>query len=252
VGQGHFRSVAILSLLRKTTRPLSLSAIAAELHIATSSAHAILSDLLELDAVTIDSDRRYSLGPRMFYIGSAFVSSSPVHRVAWPDVVELAHELGLSAAMATIWDNHHLILAVHDGPGRREARLIPGARIPLAGGSYGKVYYALPNAQLPDEELPKFGPNAVTDPKEFAQAIEVAKNQGYATDDEEFAAGVAAIACGVTSRDGYEGLIALWGVPADVRERVGFETAGRRLSDIADRASVMLGDTSRQRVLGVA
>lgn len=246
MGNAHSRAFALLGLLRKSPRPLGLTAIAHELNIATSSAHAILTELREVEAVTIDSDKRYSLGPRVFYLGSAYVTSSAIYRTVWPELVSLAVDLGTSAAMAVPWDQHHLIVAVHHmGPG---AALKPGSRIPLNGGSYGKAYYAWSDAELPSE-LPAYTRYSISDPGKFAEAVKTARHQGYATDDEEFAPGVSAVASGVTSGTGYEGLLALWTAPAQhLKESIGFEKAGIRLAGVADRASTVLGDSGRDRV----
>jgi DNA-binding IclR family transcriptional regulator len=248
VGQAHHRSFGILNLLRLSPKPLTLSAIAEEMQIATSSTHAIIADLVAIGVVTVDRDRRYSLGPKLFHLGSAYVSSSPIYRAAWGDVIQLAVELGVSCSVATLWEGHHLVIAVNHGPDARRVWLAPGARIPLTAGSYGKAYFAWSDAEVPNETLRAFGPNAITDPKAYAAEVEVTKERGYATDDEEFAPGIGAVAAAVTSINGYEGLVALWAQAIDLRDRVGFDTAGRRLTEVASRVSSSLGDGSRERM----
>jgi IclR family acetate operon transcriptional repressor len=245
MGSAHVRAFGILGLLRRSTRPVGLSAIAKEQQLATSSVHAILSDLLAVDAITIDSDKRYWLGPNLFYLGSAFAANSAIYRGAWNELIDLAQELQVSAAIAVPWERHHLVVAVHRNSGRGPA-LTPGTRVPLDGGSYGKVYYAMSDDPVPTE------PNAqstVVDFDRFAADIATARERGYATDDEEFAPGVSALAAAITSERGYEGLVALWASPADrLRVDIGFEKGGAMLRELADRVSLILGDLSREHV----
>jgi DNA-binding IclR family transcriptional regulator len=250
MGAAHSRAFGVLGLLRRSTRPLGLSAIASELHVATSSAHAILTSLLELDVVTIDADKRYQLGPRLFYTGSAYATNSAIYRASWSDLVDLAQEFRVSAALVVPWEHHHLVIAVHLSSGRGPS-LAPGTRFPLDGGSYGKVYYALSGEELPvpdsdpDPARPK---SSIVDYARFAEEVAEARRSGYAIDDQEFAPGVAAVASGVTSSGGYEGLLALWNAPASrISQEIGFGVVGKALSERADRASLVLGDLSREQ-----
>jgi DNA-binding IclR family transcriptional regulator len=245
MGSAHVRAFGILGLLRRSTRPLGLSAIAKDQQLATSSAHAILSELLAVGAVTIDSGKRYWLGPSVFYLGSAFATSSAIYRGAWNELVDLAQELHVSAAIAVPWDQHHLVIAVHRSSGRGPA-LSPGTRVPLDGGSYGKIYYATSGEPVPSKPSAK---STVGDFERFLADIEAARENGYASDDEEFAPGVAALASAITSERGYEGLVALWASPpGKLRTDVGFEVGGMKLSELADRVSLVLGDLRREHV----
>jgi DNA-binding IclR family transcriptional regulator len=244
MGSAHSRAFNILRLLRRSTRPLGLSAIAKEQQLATSSAHAILSELLEVGAVTIDDDKRYWLGPNVFYLGSAFATNSAIYRGAWNELIDLAQELQVSAAIAIPWDRHHLVIAVHRNSGRGPA-LTPGTRVPLDGGSYGKIYYAMSGEPLPAKTAAQ---STVQDFESFSADVVAARETGYAVDNEEFAVGVAALASAITSERGYEGLVALWSSPADkLRSDIGFEKGGLALSELADRVSLVLGDLDRER-----
>lgn len=243
MGSAHARAFGILGLLRRSARSLGLSAIASDQHIATSSAHAILSNLLQLDVITIDDDKRYRLGPRLFYLGSAFATNSAIYRAAWNDLVDLAQDAKVSAAIAVPWESHHLIIAVHLNSGRGRG-LMPGTRFPLEVGSYGKAYYAWSGEPTPTdpEALARVG---ITDPGRFAAEVELARQKGCAVDDEEFAPDVAAVASAVTSARGYEGLIVLWSSPATSLRNAGIEASGTQLSHLADRISLVLGDLER-------
>jgi DNA-binding IclR family transcriptional regulator len=213
---------------------LTLSGISRELHIPTSTAFAILRTLAHSDAVVV-SAKRYTIGPAAFYVGSAYVSNSPLYRAVWTDLVRLADELHLSANLTVAWEQHHLVLAVHSGLGI--PGLPPGSRLPLNAGAYGKAYGAWiatrgsADAKARQASVPK-----------GADHVQI-QRLGYATDNGELLAGSAGVAAGITDRFGYAGTVGLWSRPAsDLVERVTFPRAGERLARLATHASLILGD----------
>jgi hypothetical protein len=65
--------------------------------------------------VVQDGDKRYELGPAMFYLGSAYARATPLYRSARAELVAAANEFGVTAAIAVPWENHHLVLNAHRG-----------------------------------------------------------------------------------------------------------------------------------------
>src|SRR3954470_17042782 len=107
------KAFRVIRLLRRTQHALTLSEIAREMHVAPSTAHAILVELAAQGAVVQDGSRNYRLGPATFYLGAAYVRSAPICRGVWNELVELARDIGLTAIVAVPWEEHHLILNVH-------------------------------------------------------------------------------------------------------------------------------------------
>lgn len=241
------RLFEVIALLRRTPTPLNLTGIARGVEIAPSSAHAILNTLRRHGIVTLDRDRRYGLGPALFYLGASYARNTDIYRAAWNEVLPVAHQLQVAVAIAVPWDDHHLILAVnqHDGP---RAAVGIGSRVPLQAGSYGKAYYAWSDAETP-AQLERFTETTITDPDEYRQEIERTRERGYAIDLEEFVTGVAAVAVGVTSANGYEGLAAMMS-PVDHMNEIGIDRAGKALAACASKASVILGDRGREQSWG--
>jgi DNA-binding IclR family transcriptional regulator len=237
----------VLRLLRRSPTPLSVSEVARSVHIAVSTAYAILSELQAQGAVIQEADKRYRLGPAIYYLGAAFARSAPISRGIWSELTELAQEFSVTAAIAVPWENHHLILNVHQhGDGELEVAF--GGRVPIDAGSWGKAYYAWSLTE--PKSLTRFTAHSITDLAAYRAQVERTRERGYATDNEEFALGVGAVAAGVTSERGFEGVASLM-APISQMNELGFETVGRRLAGIASRASFALGDLRRMKVVGI-
>lgn len=242
----HARLFDTIRLLRKSSTPLSLSDIARRLRIAPSSAHAILGALLDEDAVLIDRDKRYRLGPAIFYLGAPFARSAPLRRAIWKELIETADEAGAAAAIAVPWAGHHLVLAVHQNRG--QIGLDPGGRVPLQAGSYGKVYYAWSGATLPTT-FRRYTPKTMTSRTEYQKELRRTRDRGYAIDREEFVTGIGAVAAAVTSEMGFEGLAAIM-AHSDRLAELGYERLGEKVAALGARASVTLGDLTRDGAWG--
>jgi DNA-binding IclR family transcriptional regulator len=224
---------------------MTLTEIARAVGIAPSTAHSILSELLEQGVVLQDNGRRYRLGPATFYLGAAYARGVPIYRAVWRELVDLGRDSSLTTVIAVPWENHHLILHVHSGNSGTE--VATGGRVPLDAGAWGKAYYAWSGEALPSE-FTAHTERTITDPEEYAADIDASRARGYAVDLDEFAPGAGALASAVTSEAGFEGVAALVGTVAEIEAAL--DDAGRRLAGITSRASYAIGDHSRVRVVG--
>jgi IclR family acetate operon transcriptional repressor len=242
------KAFAVLEALRSASGPMTLSAVAAEAGIAASSAHSIMSQLLDYDAVVQDEEKRYRLGPTLLYLGAAFARGTRVYRSVWIELVTAANELSVTAALAVPWDDYHLILNSHRAPNSDVA--VPyGGRIPLDAASWGKVYYAYSGAEIP-KTLTRYTGASIVDRARFAEEVQATRTAGYAIDDEEFHEGVAGVCAAVTGQGSdYEGLVSFVAPKSRIGD-LGFEALGRRLATLASRASLTLGDRNRLRFFG--
>lgn len=241
------KAFAVLRVLRRAAAPLPLTTIAEQIGMAPSSVHSILTQLLEQEAVEQDPDKRYQLGPALLYVGSAYVRDSKVSRAIWFELVGAANELGVTAVLAVTWEDHHFILNAHRA-GETNIAVPQGGRVPLEAGSWGKAYYGWSGAKIPSK-LRAYTAASITDPKRFAEELDVTRQNGYGTDRAEFADGVGGVCAAITSSIGYEGL-ASFVAPLSRVEEITFAELGRRVSGLAARASLTLGDRSRVPLFG--
>jgi IclR family transcriptional regulator, KDG regulon repressor len=226
---------------------MTLTAIAEEIGVAPSSAHSILGHLLGEAAVVQDHDKRYQLGPRLFYLGAAYARNTPIYRSTWMELVNAAQELTVTASVAVPWSQHHLVLNSYRA-GLTNLAIPFGGRIPLAASSWGQVYYAWSGDDLPTE-LTRYTSRSKTDLGLFKEELEVTRRNGYATDEGEFQEGVGGVCAPVTSASGYEGL-ASFVAPLEHIESIGMANLGHKLAVLTARASLALGDSVRIRFFG--
>jgi DNA-binding IclR family transcriptional regulator len=242
------KAFAVLAALRKGGAPMTLTALAAAAGMAPSSAHSVVNQLLEVDAVTQDEEKRYQLGPALLYLGAAYARNTRAYRSVWIELVTVANELSVTAALAVPWDGHHLVLNSHRAAASDVA--VPfGGRVPLDAASWGKVYYAVSGEPLP-KKLASYTPSSVVDRAKFEEQVRLTQSDGYAIDNEEFREGVAGVCAALTSQNGYEGLVSFLG-PKSRIEELQFNRLGERLATIAARASLTLGDASRLRLFSM-
>jgi DNA-binding IclR family transcriptional regulator len=241
------KAFSVIRLLRRSPSALTLTEIARSVKIAPSTAHSIVNELAAQGVVIADGDRRYRLGPSLFYYGAAYARNSLIYRSTWRDLVGLSREVNLTAVIAVPMQHHHLILNVHSS-GSSGMEVAFGGRVPVDAGAWGKAYFAWSGEELPTE-FSAHTPKTITDPKQYAEEIENARVQGYAVDLEEFVLGAGAIAAAVTGENKLEGIAALVGLISEINA-VGEADVGRRLAGVASRASYTLGDHSRVRVVG--
>jgi DNA-binding IclR family transcriptional regulator len=240
------KAFAVLRVLRRAAAPMTLTNVAESVGIAPSSAHSVLMQLLKEDAVIQDGDKRYQLGPALFYLGSAYARGSGIYRAIWMELVQAANELAVTAALAVEWERHFLILNAHRAG--NEVAVPFGGRVPIEGGSWGKVYYTWSGAE-PPTELPAFTQASITDVEKYAEVLATTRQRGYATDVGEFSDGVGGVAAPVTSSAGFEG-VASFLAPLDRTRELTFELLGARIASLTARASLALGAQNRVRFFG--
>lgn len=104
------RSVAILRHLAGSNRPVSAGALVRALELPRSSVYELLSVLEELGLVT-KAGTGYLLGAGVSELGSAYMRTNPLQRMAQPIVRELADRTGATAQLAVLrgWETVYLV-----------------------------------------------------------------------------------------------------------------------------------------------
>jgi IclR family acetate operon transcriptional repressor len=120
----------------------------------------------------------------------------------------LARETGETCNIGTIDGNRIVYLdRVESAAWPLQLHLTIGSRVPLHATAIGKLFLALTpprqrRALLAAAELEPLTPATITDKSRLEQEVESVRDQGFAIDDQEFLAGVVAIAVPLLNRRG--------------------------------------------------
>lgn len=104
------RSVAILRHLAASNRAISAGALVRSLDIPRSSAYELLA-VMEETGLVARAETGYVLGPAVHELGSSYLRTNPLQRLAQPVVRRLAEDTSATAQLAVIrgWETVYLL-----------------------------------------------------------------------------------------------------------------------------------------------
>jgi IclR family pca regulon transcriptional regulator len=183
------RGLAVMRAFREQSDRLTLSDVS---RITGLSRAAVRRSLLTLQALGYaeSSGRYFSLSPQVLTLAQAYLSSSPVPRVAQSFLEKVSEELGQSCSLSIL--HHDEVIYIARSARKRIGSLHRdvGTHLPAHCTSMGRVLLAA----LSDKELDTFlatakleghTRNTITDPEELRDAIEKVRRSNYCLVDEE-------------------------------------------------------------------
>ncbi len=182
----------------------TLSDVAQATGLTRATARRILLTLVQLGYVA-QSDRWFSLTPKVLDLGYSYLSSTPVIDLALPSMERLVAQLQESSSVSVLHDGEVVYIARVPTKRIMTISLAVGSRLPAYPTSMGRVLLA----GLPDEEIDRYlaatrleqlTPHTVTDPSALKKALEKVRADGYSLVDQELEEGVRSVAAPITSR----------------------------------------------------
>jgi len=202
------RMMSLLDALARHATPVNLKQLATETRLHPSTAHRILSVMVDNRLVDRIEPGTYRLGIRLLELGSLVKSRISVRQEALPHMQQLQQALGETVNLSVRHDDEVVYIERTAGNSSmmRVVQII-GARAPLHITAVGKIFLA---DDGPDRcadyarrtGLPRFTDNTLTDSELLAREIEKIRRQGYAVDDEEAEKGVSCIGAGIFNDEG--------------------------------------------------
>ena len=184
------RGLAVMRAFREQNDRLTLSDVA---RITGLSRAAVRRSLLTLEALGYaeSSGRYFSLSPQVLTLAQAYLSSSPVPRVAQSFLEKVSEQLGQSCSLSIL--HHDEVIYIARSARKRIGSLHRdvGTHMPAHCTSMGRVLLAA----LSDKELDAFLATAkleshtrytITDSVELRAVIEKAKRSNHCLVDQEF------------------------------------------------------------------
>ena len=200
-----------MSLLRALARhatPVNLKQLAAETRLHPSTAHRILSVMVDNRLVDRIEPGTYRLGIRLLELGSLVKSRISVRQEALPYMQGLHQELGETINLSVRHDDEVVYIERTSGSNSmmRVVQII-GARAPLHITAVGKIFLSEDGPEKSAEYarrtgLPRYTDNTLTDADALAKELEKVRRQGYASDNEEAEKGVSCIGAGIYNDEG--------------------------------------------------
>ena len=223
------RGLAILGEFSPQQPTLSLAEVSGRLSIPKATALRLLECLRGEGFATYDPlIARYSLGPRAFEVGSAYVGASALKQHGPPFLRRLAKDTGQTANLGILdgFSVLHVSVAEPERPVRYHTRA--GERDALHCTALGKVLIAdWPSERLhelvSDTGLPRRTPSTITEPSDLETELEQVRQRGFAEDREEGAVGLRCLAAPV--RDARGDVIAAMSISGAAAEFEGHRRA---------------------------
>jgi IclR family acetate operon transcriptional repressor len=206
--QSLSRALAILEALAHSHDGLTLTELAQTVGLATSTAHRLLTTLQQARFVRFDPFASvWQVGVRAFIVGNAFARTRDVTMVARPYLRRLMEESGETANLYIVEEGEAVCMAQVESRQVMRAIARPGGRVKMHCSGAGKAILAwLPEREvgkiLERQGLPRFTGETLTTPKKLKAVLEEVRARGYATDNEEYEAGLRCVAAPILDDHG--------------------------------------------------
>ena len=202
------RMMSLLGALARHASPVNLKQLAGETRLHPSTAHRILSVMVDNRLVDRIEPGTYRLGIRLLELGSLVKSRISVRQEALPHMQHLNLELGETVNLSVRHDDEVVYVERTSGDSSmmRVVQII-GARAPLHITAVGKIFLAEDGPEKCADYarrtgLPRFTDNTLTDVDSLTRELDKVRRQGYAFDNEEAEKGVSCIGAGIYNDEG--------------------------------------------------
>jgi len=240
------RGAALLDVVSKSKKSLTVTQIATTLDFPKSTAHNICATFVELNLLVKRSDQTYQMGP---------------HIMRWAN--RFTHESDVATEFASIWDESSnlpgatITLSVLEGAevvylaARNAAQSVGynfriGMRLPAAFTATGKCFLSHKTNHdirwLYKDNFPSpLTSSSVLTIDELVAEIDIVRAQGYSVDDQQVNDGM--VCCGAAVLNAQNQLIAGIAVSLSIEafELLGQETIAERMREMSKKISFRLG-----------
>lgn len=242
------RVLEILGALARHSRPISAAVISKECAVPKSTTHQVLSTLRRHQYVEYHvAERTWSLGVRLFVLGSTYMRSNPLQRFGRTALVELAAVTGVTAHLAYLQNHEVIYVDMEQHPGA-SAQVVTeiGANLPAHLTAVGLAILARESdtelmeryADYDFAQRSNRGPQSVAD---LIALVEPVRTNHFAVESDLTTLGVTSIAAPVINHHG--ATIAALGITyvSQQRSPQGFKEACVQVTHAARQLSHALG-----------
>jgi IclR family transcriptional regulator, KDG regulon repressor len=201
------RAVQILNCFDDEHVERGVSEIAQGVGLHKATAHRIVMTLLGYGYLERTADQqKYRLGLGLASLGYRVIRRMDVRREALPYMMRLVERWDETCDLGLFDQGQVFYIEVIRGPRALSIAAAVGGRLPAHCTASGKLFLAhLPPDRLDillDQPLTPYTDRTITSPRDLRHQLEIVRQQGYAFDDEEYEAGIRAVAAPVRNHSG--------------------------------------------------
>ena len=202
------RALSLLEAVATAGRPATLKELEAICGLPSTTAFRLCGRLQEQGYLMRDADpRRFTVGPRLMRLGLEIVRAAGPANARRNVLAELVEAIGETCNLTCPSRGEVLYLDRVETKWPLRMALEPGSRVPIHCTASGKLFLAhMPGAQrdrvLAEAPLARHAPNTIVTTKALLQDLKKIVRRGYSADNEEFLAGLVAVAVPVHDNDG--------------------------------------------------
>lgn len=193
------RAVELITLLAKSQTPQSVIQLSSALNINRTTTYGLINTLLVHRLIQKDElSNKYTIGPKLFELGSMYKFKLPFTSVAEKISTKLVEKWNLTVYLAIYDTKGNILIVMVKFPVNTLVQPL-GYVSPAYATSLGKMLLsAVPlneiDDMLADFELEKHTAKTITDKNALKAELAVIRERGYATDREEFVGGLSCVA----------------------------------------------------------
>jgi IclR family acetate operon transcriptional repressor len=208
------KAFQLLRTLAESRQHLGMTELAQRLGYSKSTTHGLVHALLREGALTQETNgRKLFLGPTIMDLPFYAWNPMKMTEYAQPTINAIRDQIRETVFLGVLLQMRVLIMATAEADEPLKISASPGTSISLFAGAAAKIFMAGKSDTeimflIREKGLPRYTDRSITSEKEYLAEIERVRNQGYAMDDEEYLAGIRAVAVPLNNRMGPP--IAVW------------------------------------------
>ncbi|MBB2188060.1 IclR family transcriptional regulator domain-containing protein [Gluconacetobacter liquefaciens] len=206
--QSLIRALGLLNRIAEAPDGASLTDLAQQVGLPTSTAHRLLTTLEQERYVRFNHEQRlWTVGVQAFVTGCTFTKTRSLVAVARPHMRHLMEEGGETVNLAIVDEGQAVYLAQIECSQMMRVFARPGTRVPLHCSGVGKAILSATSDKslsriLHQHGMPRLTVKTITAPLPLREELERVRAVGYAVDDEEHAVGLRCIAAPIFDETG--------------------------------------------------
>lgn len=203
------RALRVLEAIARAEHPIAVAELMHGSELPKPTAHRIVAALERSGLVQRDPvAKRLIVGARLGALALDVMLRSTRYGPRHQILARITADTGETSTFTMLERSELLLVDRVESAWPLRVNLFPGSRVPLHCSASGKLMLALLSVRIRERLLRGMLPlhaytaNTITDPKELAKALERIRSDQVSTDQEEFMAGMVAIAVPVAHPSG--------------------------------------------------